>query len=82
MAEASGAYIKKPSPSSGYALTGVTVRHQFDGDTVTNARVAANGAMDHGVRLDPLEVAIKGQHPTEDVIRQRPTTRPTTSTSR
>jgi len=55
------AYVKKPSPSSGYALVGVAVRMTVDGDTVTDARVAANGVMDHGVRLDAVEEALTGE---------------------
>ncbi|MUW15959.1 xanthine dehydrogenase family protein subunit M, partial [Halorubrum sp. CBA1125] len=65
---AGGAYVKKPSPSSGYALIGVAARLQVDNDVVTNARVGANGVMDHGVRLDPVEDAIEGESLTEDTI--------------
>ena len=52
------AYVKKPSPSSGYALVGVAARLTVDGDAVTDARVAANGVMDHGVRLTAVEDAL------------------------
>ncbi|WP_121820301.1 FAD binding domain-containing protein [Halostella salina] len=65
---AGGAYVKKPSPSSGYALIGVAARLQVDDGTVTDARVGANGAMDHGVRLDPVEDAIEGEQLGEDAI--------------
>ena len=65
---AGGAYVKKPSPSSGYAMIGVAARLQVDGGTVTEARVGANGAMDHGVRLDPVEDAIEGERLDEDAI--------------
>jgi carbon-monoxide dehydrogenase medium subunit len=54
------AYEKKPSPSSGYALVGAAVRLTADGDTVTDARVAANGVMDHAVRLTAVEDALEG----------------------
>jgi len=54
------AYQKKPSPSSGYALVGAAVRLTADGDTVTDARVAANGVMDHAVRLTAVEDALEG----------------------
>ena len=54
------AYVKKPSPSSGYALIGVAATLYTDGGTVESARVAANGAMDHGVRLSAVEDALEG----------------------
>ncbi|PSQ65602.1 MAG: xanthine dehydrogenase family protein subunit M [Halobacteriales archaeon SW_9_67_24] len=37
-----GAYAKKPSPSSGYAMVGVAALLDTDGGTVTSARVGAN----------------------------------------
>jgi carbon-monoxide dehydrogenase medium subunit len=54
------AYVKKPSPSSGYALIGVAATLHTDGDSVESARVAANGAMDHGVRLTAVEDELEG----------------------
>jgi carbon-monoxide dehydrogenase medium subunit len=65
---AGGAYVKKPSPSSGYALVGVAARLHLDDGTVTDARVGANGVMDHGVRLDPVEDALEGERLNEDTI--------------
>jgi len=62
------AYVKKPSPSSGYALVGVAARLTVDGDTVTDARVAANGVMDHGVRLSAAEDALAGETLDEDTV--------------
>ncbi|MGB9933936.1 FAD binding domain-containing protein [Haloarcula amylolytica] len=59
-AGAAGAYAKKPSPSSGYAMVGVAVLVEMDGDTVTSVRVGANGVLDHGVRLDAVEEALVG----------------------
>lgn len=50
-----GAYAKKPSPSSGYAMVGVAAFIESNNGTVESARVAANGVMDHGVRLGPVE---------------------------
>ena len=50
-----GAYVKKPSPSSGYAMVGVAVRLRTDGDRIEDARVACNGALDHAQRLRPVE---------------------------
>ena len=55
-----GAYAKKRNPASGYALVGVAARLETDGDEIERARVAANGAMDHAVRLDPVEDALAG----------------------
>jgi carbon-monoxide dehydrogenase medium subunit len=56
--DTSSAYVKKPSPSSGYALIGVAATLHTDGGAVESARVAANGAMDHGVRLNAVEDAL------------------------
>lgn len=56
-----GAYAKKPNPASGYALVGVAARLTLDGDTVENARIGANGVMDHGTRLTEAEDAVEGE---------------------
>ena len=56
--DAIGTYAKKPSPSSGYAMVGVSALLTVDDGTVTSARVGANGVMDHGVRLDAVEEAL------------------------
>jgi carbon-monoxide dehydrogenase medium subunit len=57
-----GAYVKKPSPSSGYALVGVAAAVQTDGDgTVSSARLAATGATGHATRLEPVEDALAGE---------------------
>lgn len=63
-----GVYLKKPSPSSGYAMIGVAAVLELDGGTVSSARVAANGAIDHAVRLDPVESALQGESLDSDVI--------------
>ena len=63
-----GAYAKKPNPASGYALVGVAVRLTMDGDTVSDARIGANGVMDHGTRLGPAEDAVEGQALSGDSI--------------
>jgi carbon-monoxide dehydrogenase medium subunit len=65
---AGGAYEKKPSPSSGYAMVGVAARVQVDDGTVTAANVAVNGVMDHGVRLDPVESALEGSDLRDETI--------------
>jgi carbon-monoxide dehydrogenase medium subunit len=59
--DAGGAYVKKPSPSSGYALVGVAANLQADDGMLTDVRIAANGVMDHGVRLGPVEDALTGE---------------------
>ncbi|SFS87993.1 FAD binding domain-containing protein [Halostagnicola kamekurae] len=64
----SGAYVKKPSPSSGYALVGVAAQVQVDDGTVTTARIGANGVMDHAVRLEPVEDAIEGERLSDDAV--------------
>jgi carbon-monoxide dehydrogenase medium subunit len=56
--DAVGAYAKKPSPSSGYAMVGVAARVETEDGTVRSARVGANGALDHGVRLEGVEDAL------------------------
>lgn len=55
-----GAYAKHANPASGYAVVGVAAQIVIDGGTVTAAGVGANGVLDHGVRLDPVEDAIAG----------------------
>jgi carbon-monoxide dehydrogenase medium subunit len=61
-------YVKKPSPSSGYAMVGVAARLTLDGDTVADARVAANGVMDHGTRLSGAEDALEGETLDADTV--------------
>jgi len=63
-----GAYAKKPSPSSGYAMVGVAALLDTDGDSVESVRVGANGVMDHGVRLGPVEDALAGGSLDDDAI--------------
>jgi carbon-monoxide dehydrogenase medium subunit len=62
------AYVKKASPSSGYAMIGVAATLHTDGDTVESARIAANGAMDHGVRLTAVEESVAGTDLEEDAL--------------
>lgn len=66
--DGSGAYLKKASPSSGYAMVGVAVRVEHDGSTVTSARIGANGAMGYAIRLEPVESALVGEEITETLI--------------
>ena len=67
-AGAVGAYAKKASPSSGYAMVGVAALLDVDGGTVESANVAANGVLDHGVRLDGVADALTGETLDEDSI--------------
>jgi len=62
------AYVKKPSPSSGYALVGVAATVQTNGTGVESARVAVNGAVDHAVRLPGVEKALEGSELSESAI--------------
>lgn len=65
-ANVAGTYVKKASPSSGYAMVGVAVRLEtVDGD-IERARVGASGVLDHGVRLEPVEDVLTGA-PLSDV---------------
>lgn len=54
-----GTYTKKASPSSGYAMVGVAVSLGIEDDTVVDAGIGANGVMDHGIRLSPVETALE-----------------------
>lgn len=56
-----GSYVKKPNPASGYALVGVAVSLQVEGGTIESARLGANGAIDHGTRLEAVEEALEGE---------------------
>lgn len=59
-ANVAGAYAKKASPSSGYAMVGVAVRLEtVDGD-IDRARVGTSGVLDHGVRLETVEEVLTG----------------------
>ncbi len=59
--DAIGTYAKKPSPSSGYAMVGVAALLSLKDETITDARIGASGAMDRGVRLEPVETALSGE---------------------
>jgi len=58
-----GAYAKRPSQSSGYALVGVAVNLPVEDGELTDVRVAANGVLDHAVRLHPVEDRLSGESP-------------------
>ena len=59
-ANTTSAYVKRSSPSSGFALVGVATLLQTDGDSIQSARVATTGATDYAVRLAPVEDALTG----------------------
>lgn len=61
-----GRYEKKASPSSGYAMVGVAASLQYEDGVIVDAGVGANGVMDHGVRLAPVESTLIDT-PLEDV---------------
>lgn len=63
-----GAYAKKPSPSSGYAMVGVAVQLETDNGAVDKARVAANGALGHATRLEGVEDALEGKSVGSDLV--------------
>ena len=66
--ESVGVYVKKPSPSSGYAVVGVAAVLGFEDGVVSSARVAANGAFDHATRLPGTEDALVDESLDESVI--------------
>jgi carbon-monoxide dehydrogenase medium subunit len=66
--DAIGAYAKKPSPSSGYAMVGVSALLTVEDGTVASARVGANGVMDRGVRLEPVEEALVDERLDDETI--------------
>ncbi|MEY7851189.1 xanthine dehydrogenase family protein subunit M [Natrarchaeobius sp. A-rgal3] len=66
--DAVGTYAKKASPSSGYAMVGIAALLTVDDGTVTSAKIGANGAMDHGVRLEPVEEVLVGESLDEETI--------------
>ena len=68
VADAGGAYAKRASPSSGYALVGVAASVVVEGDEITEAGVAANGVMDRAVRLDGVEDELVGASADEETL--------------
>jgi carbon-monoxide dehydrogenase medium subunit len=66
---AGGAYEKQQSKTARYTLLGVAARLRVDQGYVSNARVAANGVTPRGVRLGPVEDALKGEHLDDHIIR-------------
>lgn len=63
-----GTYAKKASPSSGYAMVGVSALVTVEDGTVSSARVGANGVIDHAVRLEGVENALVDEPLEEETI--------------
>ncbi|MGC4191580.1 MAG: xanthine dehydrogenase family protein subunit M [Thermomicrobiales bacterium] len=61
-------YKKYGHPASGYALAGVAVRLDLDGETVSNARVAVTGATSKATRATAAEEALAGVTLSDDAI--------------
>lgn len=59
--ETVGAYAKRPSPSSGYAIVGVAANLELDGDRIKSARLATNGVQQSAFRLKSVEAALSGK---------------------
>ena len=55
------AYVKFKQPASRFAIVGVAVAAQMDGETVTNIRVALTGVGESAYRATSVENALKGQ---------------------
>lgn len=66
--DAASAYVKKPSPSSGYAVVGIAAAVHTDDGVVESARVAANGVADGVVRLSTTEEELEAESLTADAI--------------
>ena len=62
------AYRKFAHPASGYAIVGVAVVAELDGDTVSSARVALTGATSTATRLTSVEEAISGKPLTDEAV--------------
>jgi carbon-monoxide dehydrogenase medium subunit len=67
-ADAVGAYAKRASDSSGYAVVGVAAQLAVEDGVVADARVAANGVTHHGVRLPGVEDALADERAEEDAF--------------
>lgn len=62
------AYEKHAHPASGYAVAGVAVVLQMDGDTCTSARIGVTGAPEFPMRAEGSESMLEGQKLTPDLI--------------
>jgi carbon-monoxide dehydrogenase medium subunit len=62
-------YISKHSPGSRYTTIGVASRLQIDDGQITDASVAANGVVNHGVRLESVEAVLSGAVLSSEIIK-------------
>ncbi|MFC4988250.1 FAD binding domain-containing protein [Saliphagus infecundisoli] len=67
-AGAVGTYVKRASPSSGYAMVGVAALLSVEDGAAETVRVGASGVMDRGVRLEGVEDALAGGSVDEETI--------------
>ena len=67
-------YVKRASASSGYAVVGVAAVLETDGEAITDARVAANGAFVHAMRLASVEDVLVGESLAEEGLADRAAT--------
>jgi len=56
--DAGSAYVRRTHPATGYALVGVAAVVRTEAGTVTDARLAANGVCERGVRLPAAEAKL------------------------
>lgn len=61
-------YLKYGHPASGYALAGVAVALEMNGDTVASARIAITGATSKATRAEAAEAALTGATLNGDTI--------------
>ncbi len=62
------AYEKHSHPASGYAVVGVAVSLEVDGNAVKSARIAVTGAPEYAMRATSAEAALAGQELNADTI--------------
>lgn len=62
------AYVKHSHPASGYAVVGVAVALEMDGQTCKSARIAVTGAPEYAMRATAAEAALTGKEVTAESI--------------
>jgi carbon-monoxide dehydrogenase medium subunit len=68
-ASGGAAYEKMAQSASGFALAGVAVALELDGDTIATARVGVTGVGEHAYRATGVEEALAGSAVDEDSLR-------------